>query len=94
MITIWKYPFAVQDQVKISMPKGAKIVHIESFRGPCLWALVDTERPIEQRTFYVFGTGHEIVDYQYKSYVGTLIQPPFVWHFFEIDLARTIGGLL
>jgi hypothetical protein len=83
MRTIWKFPFDVADEITIEMPKGAKVVHV----GPIwpmhnLWAIVDTEAPLEERKFSIRGTGHPLPPRSAK-YVGTWWADPFVWHLFE-----------
>ncbi len=87
--TIYKYPFSIEDVVRIEMPAFAEILHIECQQGtPCIWALVEPEMRQETRTFSVFGTGHAIeYDRTAKSLVhhGTFQQGPFVWHVFEIN---------
>lgn len=107
MKTIYKYPFAVQDEVTIVMPTGAKILHlggqktsrVQPGRGaqsamellseqPCLWAMVDLARPIEDRHFLIFGTGQTIPDAlpQGGNYIGTfmLADTQLVYHMFEV----------
>jgi hypothetical protein len=61
MITIHKYPFLIADQVKIEMPIESQILSVQVQNGmPTIWAKVNTESNKEIRTFWVFGTGHEI----------------------------------
>ena len=94
MKTIHKFQFLVSDFLGIAMPEGSEILHINLQRAsPCLWALVDTAKPMVQRTFRVFGTGHEIppemfgCDFRMNpkmKYLATFQQPPFVWHMFEV----------
>jgi hypothetical protein len=85
MLTIYKYPFRVDDAVTIDLPRSAKLLKVEAQHGtPCLWALVDTDEPVESRRFHVFGTGNPIGDDQgVGDHVATFQQGPFVWHLFE-----------
>lgn len=48
----------------------------------CLWTLVDTEEPLVLREFLIMGTGH-LMPKDGVMYLGTVQQPPFVWHIFE-----------
>ena len=64
--TIWKFPFAIDDEVEIEMPHGAEVLHVDVQNGqPCMWAIVNPDEPRETwRTykFSVFGTGHPLPD--------------------------------
>ena len=81
-MTIWKYPFAIDDEFDLSLPFGARILMVEvQGGGPCLWALVDAENAEEVRRFSIVGTGHPAPA---RGYIDTFQQPPFVWHLFEI----------
>lgn len=90
---IWKYQLKVQagEQV-IQMPSGAEILHIESQRKdyitkrPALWALVDFERHLVDRTLFCVGTGKNFDEYTNSMvYLGTYqIDDDFeVIHVFE-----------
>jgi hypothetical protein len=82
MNTIWKYPVPLADSFVLNMPKDATPLHVDVQRGaPCLWALVDTSAPNEERTFRLVGTGGDVP--RDTCYVGTFQQGPFVWHVFE-----------
>jgi hypothetical protein len=86
MITVWKYPFPIQDSFALSLPTGARIVHVEDQRGrACLWAMVDTSRPLDVRHFRVVGTGHEIPVTTTTVHIGSFQQQAglLVWHLFE-----------
>lgn len=90
MRTIWKHTLAVTDAtITIPMPENSVPIRFAMQNGvPCMWALVETESKIVQRTFRVHGTGHEIaVD---ADYCGSCDDPPFVWHLFEypVTIAR------
>jgi hypothetical protein len=84
-LRIWKFQFAIDDEVKLSMPEGADILHIEA-QGemPCIWALVDEKRPREERCFRIIGTGQPVGD-RPGIYVGTFQMSggALVWHVFE-----------
>lgn len=85
--TIWKFPFQIIDGFQLEMPKGSHIVLVEpQEEQPCIWAEVDSEAPMELRTFLLFGTGHAVVNSDFASHVASFQQPPFVWHLYEASL--------
>ena len=94
MRTIFKFPFIPRDEFKITMPKGADVLHV-ALQGdqPCIWAAVDNEEDQEPRDFRLVGTGHPLPPVEYL-YVGTFQQPPFVWHLFEIPPTSTRSRVL
>jgi hypothetical protein len=60
-LTIYKYPFEIQDYVELALPHGAELLHVDFQREvPCLWALVDPKAPLTRRRIRVAGTGHPI----------------------------------
>lgn len=71
MKTIHKFALELKDSQKILMPGSAAILALQVQHGePCLWALVDTERPPVPREFITRGTGHPVDDVAH-SYIGT-----------------------
>ena len=91
MITIYKYPFAIQDYVSLQLLRSAKILKVEYQEGiPCLWAAVNTDQPLVENKFRIFGTGHEIPRY-IGGHVATFQQKTFVWHMFE-DAEQNANG--
>lgn len=71
------------------MPNGAEIlaVHVQK-NEPCIWALVDSEQPLQARFFDIFGTGHMIsppLETLERKYIGSfqLQQGQLVFHVFE-----------
>lgn len=81
MKAIFKYDL----QPNMSVPKGAKILHVGAKANEplCLWMLVDPDQQYEQRSFEIIGTG-QLISYPSKSvHIGTVIQGAFVWHIFE-----------
>lgn len=86
MKTIWKFSLAVMDKQAIQMPIGAEILAVQlQDTQPCLWAIVDTEAAREDRVIEIHGTGNRMyqdMGVQHK-YIGTVQQPPLVWHVFE-----------
>ncbi len=82
--TIWKYPIDLDDLQTVYMPDGAAIISAD-LQGGCitLWALVDLTAPRCARDIAIVGTGHP-VPLGAGAFLGTVQQPPFVWHLFEI----------
>jgi hypothetical protein len=81
MKTVWKFVLRVTDDQFIDMPRGAEVVHVAEQDGEvCLWAVVHTENPKEDRRFRIVGTGGPAPDL--TSYLGTAHCKPFVWHVF------------
>lgn len=71
MKTIYKFPFEVEDVIRIDMPEDAKILSLQMQNGvPCLWAEVQTANPFVTRTFQLFGTGHRVPE-KLGPFVGT-----------------------
>ena len=61
MKTIWKFGISPGNPFRVTMPKGARIIHVETQQNrPCFWAEVDTEAEAEERFFETFGTGHQM----------------------------------
>jgi hypothetical protein len=59
--TIYKYPIEVTDSQTARIPEGAQILDTQMQNGtPCIWALVDPDAVLRDRTVYVFGTGHHV----------------------------------
>lgn len=87
MRTVYKYPVPVADEVRIDMPFGAKVLHVEQQgEGVYIWALVDPSAERERRVFIVRGTGHPIDDDMPIEHVGTFLLQggALVFHLFEV----------
>ncbi len=85
-MTIWKYPFTVNDTVVLEMPHGAKVLKVECQNNqPCLWALVLPDAPKEERHFRIVGTGHPF-DAEGYRHIDTFQHHDgrLVWHVFEL----------
>jgi hypothetical protein len=86
---VWKYELSpAKKRNTIEMPIGARVLTVQ-MQGDavCIWAMVDPNAAKARRTFYIFGTGHEIDEPDELQYVGTF-QPneggsPLVFHVFE-----------
>jgi len=87
MKTVYKFPFTVQDEICLQMPKGAQILSVQMQHGvPVIWALVDPDRdtPVVERQFHLAGTGHPLPNALGK-FVGTfqMMNGDLVLHLFE-----------
>lgn len=85
MKTIWKFSLYGFNE-KISVPKDAKILTLQTQKGsPCIWMLVDTNNELEDRNFYIVGTGHNLNNETIDNYIGTYqeFDGNFIWHVFE-----------
>ena len=83
MLTVFKYPLALANEVNVEMPFGAEVLTVQmQAETPCLWARVDPEAPKETRRFSIRGTGHAGADGRYLATLqmggGSL-----VFHVFE-----------
>lgn len=90
MTKIFKYQWPVSafgpvDVAMFHIPKGAKILSVrEQHSSICIWALVDTGKELEMRTFRIVGTGHDVPD-TCTAHLGTVFfhNGILVLHVFE-----------
>jgi hypothetical protein len=84
MNTIYKYPLT-DDVQSFDIPKDAEILCLQVQNDvPCIWALVDTDKPKVKRHFEIRGTGDSVPPFR-VSYIGTyqLNGGRLVFHVFE-----------
>jgi hypothetical protein len=88
MKTIYKYPIPIKVPFPLRLPKGAKILSIQT-QGiqPCMWIEVKIEDKVEltkyeERWFFTIGTGQQLPDTEIR-YIETYQDGPFVWHVYE-----------
>lgn len=83
---VWKFLLGVGRTVVV-MPTNARLlrVQMQGDLNPCLWALVDPSKPVEQRIFDIFGTGHDGISATHHKYVDTFQMEggSLVFHVFE-----------
>ena len=82
---IWKFDVEVENEFTIMMPVGSRILSVRLQNGePKIWATVNADAAMEERTFTVIETG-DTVNAGLK-FVGTfmLSEDRFVGHLFEI----------
>lgn len=83
MLTIWKYRVATKTVLQI--PKGGRVLSVDEQNGDIyIWVLANPNAEKEDRTFLVYGTGHDIPDNP-MWFVGTvqLMGGKLVFHIFE-----------
>ena len=88
MNTIWKFRPPIQDSLAIEMPREAQLLCVQTQRNtPCIWALVDSDAPIETRHFAWRGTGHPCGGLKAIGHVGSiqLLGGELVFHLFEVS---------
>lgn len=89
MIKVHKYTLGgIFHKYTFKIPKNAKVINTASQDNRLvLWALVDTDKPVEERSFVAVTTGDDIKEYQLEELVpvGTCIdEGGGVSHIFEI----------
>jgi len=85
MMTIYKYMLG-PSTTTIEMPKGAKILCVQvQYGSPCIWAQVESNAPMQERKFGIYGTGHQLPN-EKMTYIGTfqIEDRQLVSHLFEI----------
>jgi len=91
--TIFKYTIEQPDHgltISISMRRNAQILSAQyqaTSDQLCIWAMVDSNEPIELRSFFIAGTGRPIpnIENGSLSFIGTAQMPNgLVWHVFEL----------
>lgn len=94
MKTIHKYQITPGDRLKIHLPEGAKVISVGSQLVGLVhfWVEIDlAEEQTHVRTFELHGTGAAIPDHH--SYLGSVQDPPDVWHLYERFLPNTDAEL-
>jgi len=84
---IHKYELRPITEQTVSMPGSARILCVQVQRDtPCLWALVDTDKELFDRTIITLNTGQEIEPPGFEGeYIGTyqLMGGTLVKHVYE-----------
>jgi hypothetical protein len=70
---IYKYHVPLGGDFSLEMPEGAKLLTVQNQYGDHkLWALVDTDAPIRERRFAMYGTGFDLEEqHESAAYVAT-----------------------
>lgn len=85
MKTIFKYPYSDV----LMLPDRACVLSAQMQDGGLwLWCLVNTEYPVVERQFRMWGTGWDLTDeckdYKLVSHISTVQDGEYVWHIFEV----------
>ena len=84
MKTIHKYALKPQGAQKVKMPEGAQILHAGEQEGSLfIWARVNTEHKPENRKIEVYGTGHEVNEFDLEHISTVQMSNGLVFHVFE-----------
>ena len=88
MNTVYKFELPTDDYFSVDIPEDAKVLTVQTqHQKPCMWVLLDPNKPTNKRTFRLAGTGHPITeDSEILLYIGTfqLFNGSFIGHLFEI----------
>jgi hypothetical protein len=84
---IWKYPLELTLYQSIKLPIGSQFLHCAMQHDAItLWAAVDPEARLCEREIMIQGTGQEHNPVIHDAvHLGTVFDPPMVWHVFEIE---------
>lgn len=92
MKTIYKYQLKIMDGIQtIEMPDRSQFLSLHN-QNDCvtMWFVVDDPPKIGSlRYFRVVGTGHPWNGDNVLSVLGSVLQPPFVWHVMEVRDVQT-----
>jgi hypothetical protein len=85
---IWKFPLhSIETVVRTSAHAPIALCGLDPVSGaPALWIKNNPDAEAVDRTFVIYGTGHEIEGdegFPYDIHVGSVIDGPFVWHVYE-----------
>lgn len=82
-MTVWKYQLnTYTGETTLQLPAGATPLRVDDVDDEhLLWVLLDASKPLETRTFVVFGTGAFIPDGH--KYINTFFSDGREFHAFE-----------
>lgn len=88
MMKVYKYPIEPTDYFDLELPVDAKVLTVDfQYNQPCVWALLDTDKPGVLRHFRLAGTGHPITEKcEELEYINTfqMMGGHLVFHLFEL----------
>lgn len=83
---IWKFPFPIEEEFVLEMPRYPRILHVQMQDGqPCLWAFVEVDAPKVKYVFSLRGTGHSCDGIEPNEFISTFFATPdgsLVFHLF------------
>lgn len=86
---IYKYQLGMAEKAVVKMPQDAQVIRVDGIDGFLyIWAVIDTERPIVERTFNLFKTGAPMPDdilenYNYLGCGGIFVQMELMMYVWE-----------
>lgn len=100
MRRVYKYGLRIDDDVVLTLPRGAEILHVDvqarytvtvegsptiAHEDAFVWALVDPAADTVERQFRLAGTGHDLPD-DGLAHVGSFMMAGggLVFHLFEV----------
>lgn len=92
MRRVYKYGIRIEDDIVLTLPRGAEILHVDVQRNPAdepedafVWALVDPSAEQVDRRFRLAGTGHGLPDDD-LTHIGSFLMMggALVFHLFEV----------
>lgn len=85
---IFKYQMPLLERFTMKLPKDAQIIRMEDQGGMFwLWAVVDTEAPLEERHFHAYKTGAAMdanANLQYIGFCAVFVQMELGLYIFEV----------
>lgn len=89
MRAIYKYRLPFMEVSKVTLPMNSKVIRVDGLEGALwLWAIVDTNEPLVERTFHLFKTGSEMPDdideYDYLGCGAIFVQMELMMYVFEM----------
>lgn len=88
MITIHKFRIPIIGRFTLELPIEARVLSVQiQNTEPHVWVLLDTEQETKKKEFFIFGTGHSLLEGMDKKgtidHIGTFQKDCCVWHLFE-----------
>lgn len=82
---IYKWSVCPDKSMTLEMPITTKILPAVFMQGTnlCFWGIVNETGKMENRTFFIAGTGGEFNGTD-KEYIGSVQDGLYIWHLFEI----------
>ena len=86
---IWKYQMPVAEKFTLNLPKDAQIIRMAGENGLLwLWAVVDTDAPLQERHFEAFKAGGTMPDdltcHVFRGMAAIFIQAELMLYIFEV----------
>lgn len=89
-MAIWKYPLERFGETALRMPTDSVALAVQMQDDEvCLWALVHPQNETTEVFVWGVGTGHDFIS-STDRYIGTVQEPPYVWHYFASPELRTL----